>query len=117
MIRTDIKVVNRTTGELIGLRHYGPKGIEGCNIPHIISERERTDNVTYDYVSHISKEINSGGPGRGQGRKPKPLEERKARLTFTLSRSIAAWLELMAKKGHIKSRLVERALRKLKEEQ
>jgi len=63
------------------------------------------------------KEVNKrGGPGRGQGRNPKPLDEHKARHTFTLSPTIAAWLELMAKNGHKKSRVVEKALRKLRED-
>ena len=114
MIKTSITVGIESTDGITVLTHYGPGGIEDCNIQSIISERERVDGKIYMYVSHITKEINKGGPGRGQGRKPKPLEERKARLTFTLSRSIAAWLELMAKKGHVKSQLVEKALRKLK---
>lgn len=114
MIKTSIKVVDGSTGNHIMLTHYGPGGIEDCNIQSIISERGRGSGVTYAYISHTSKEINRGGPGRGQGRKPKPPEERKARLTFTLSRSIAAWLKLMAKKGHVKSQLVEKALWKLK---
>lgn len=114
MIRIDILVRIKGTSDTTILTHYGPGTIKDYNIQIIIKAKEIIDNEGYMYISHITKEINRGGPGRGQGRKPKPLKERKARLTFTLSRSIAAWLELMAKKGYVKSQLVEKALRKLK---
>ena len=114
MIRIDILVRIRDTSDTTLLTHYGPGTIKDYNLRIIIKAKEIIDNAGYIYISHTSKEINRGGPGRGQGRKPKPPEERKARLTFTLSRSIAAWLKLMAKKGHVKSQLVEKALWKLK---
>lgn len=112
MIRIDILVRIKGTSDTTILTHYGPGGIKDYNLQIIIKAKEIIDNEGYVYISHTSKELNRGGPGKGQGRKPLPPEKRKVKCNFSLSRTIVNWL----KNKRNKSKLVEKALWKLKED-
>jgi len=58
--------------------------------------------------------MSRGGPGRGQGRKPLPPDERKRTLSIRLPPDVLDWLdERTEQSGLSRAEIVEDALRRL----